>query len=573
MQQAALRDIDIFEQMPPIAEELTWLEWYDGLSPAERNIVNDMAGQLPRVAPNEGPQRQAYNSQADVLGYGGAAGGGKTALIALLAILEHERTVVYRYDANQLRGLVDDLVQFVGTQVGLNRQANTFYFPDRQGHMIEWGGIGKPGSEQVWRGRAHDLLCGDEVTELQQRKLLFLLTWMRSVKPGQRCRSIFTFNPPGSYNPDTGEIPQGRWVIPYFGPWIDDTWDEEDQAMPGDLRYFLRNEAGEEEEVPDDDPREVKIGGEVKIIRPTSRTFIPATVQDNPFLSGTNYEFTLASLESPFREQMLLGSFKDTITDHPKQVIPTKWLDEAMERWNPDLILGKQMSALGVDVAKGGPRSHTVVQPRYGLLFPPATRKRGNETPMGKDVAALCFELQKNGCAINTDATGVGSSAVDSMTEGGMNVHPVHGQARAKLPWLPGRPLIYNRRTWLFWLLRLLLNPEYNMGVAIAPNDRLKADLTAILYNDNVHGGHTLLEDKADTRKRLGRSPDDADAIVYSLHGFQKEDIWHMLRDRTRARATKYMDSMKEDHQPSVYHKSKWRSAGGRRKAGGWMSI
>ncbi|MCY4258993.1 MAG: hypothetical protein OXC91_01850, partial [Rhodobacteraceae bacterium] len=343
--QPAIRDIDIFESMPPVTGEDDWMTWYEGLSPAERNVVNEMAGQLPRVAPNEGPQRQAYNSKADVLGYGGAAGGGKTALIALLSILEHERTVVYRYDANQLRGLVDDLVQFMGTQTGLNRQANTFYFPDRQGHMIEWGGIGKPGSEQVWRGRAHDLLCGDEVTELAQRKLLFLLTWMRSTKPGQRCRSIFTFNPPGSYDPDTGEIPQGRWVIPFFGPWIDDTWPEEEQAMPGDLRWFIRDEAGEEEEVDGDEPREVKIGGDIRVVRPQSRTFIPATVQDNPFLKGTNYEYTLAALESPYREQMLLGSFKDTITDHPKQVIPTKRLDAAMGRWDPDFMLGKQMSA------------------------------------------------------------------------------------------------------------------------------------------------------------------------------------------------------------------------------------
>ena len=569
--QTAIRDIDIFENMPPIQDELSWLEWYEKLSPAEKNSVNDMAGQLPRVAPNDGPQRQAYNSEADVLGYGGAAGGGKTALIALLSILEHERTVVFRFDANQLRGLVDDLIQFVGSQTGLNRQANSFYFPDRQGHMIEWGGIGKPGSEMVWRGRAHDLLCADEVTELNERKLMFLMTWMRSVLKDQRCRSLFTFNPPGSYDEDTGEIPQGRWVIPFFGPWIDDTWPEEDQAMPGELRWYMRNEAGEEVSVPDNSPREVKIGGQTKIIEPQSRTFIPATVQDNPFLSGTNYEFNLAALPSPFREQMLLGSFKDTITDHPKQLIPTKWLEAAFNRYDPRLIVGKQMSSLGVDVAKGGPRSFTVVQPRYGVIFPEHVKRPGNETPMGKDVAVLCYQSQKNYCPINVDATGVGSSAVDSMSEGGMNVVAVHSQSRTGLKWLPGKPRIYNLRTWCYWVLRVILDPELNLNVAIHPNERLKADLTSVLYNDDVHGGFILAEDKKETKKRLGRSPDEGDALIYSLVGIYKEELWSMIRDRTRSRVTKWMDSV-DSEQESVYHSSV-KGRGRFRNAGGWMSI
>ena len=46
--------------------------------------------------PNPGPQTDAYFSAADVLLYGGQAGGGKTDLIAGLAPMEHKRSLIMR---------------------------------------------------------------------------------------------------------------------------------------------------------------------------------------------------------------------------------------------------------------------------------------------------------------------------------------------------------------------------------------------------------------------------------------------------------------------------------------------
>ena len=41
--------------------------------------------------PLPGPQTQAFESQADELFYGGASGGGKTALLLMLAIHSHDQ--------------------------------------------------------------------------------------------------------------------------------------------------------------------------------------------------------------------------------------------------------------------------------------------------------------------------------------------------------------------------------------------------------------------------------------------------------------------------------------------------
>ena len=46
--------------------------------------------------PGNRPQVAAYESEADILLYGGAAGGGKTDLLIGLALTRHQRSVIFR---------------------------------------------------------------------------------------------------------------------------------------------------------------------------------------------------------------------------------------------------------------------------------------------------------------------------------------------------------------------------------------------------------------------------------------------------------------------------------------------
>src|SRR5215216_3182410 len=73
-----------------------------------------------RWRPNPGPQTDAYESLADVLLYGGAAGGGKTDLVVGLALTRHERSVIFRRAFVDLRAVEDRMIEILGTRDGYN---------------------------------------------------------------------------------------------------------------------------------------------------------------------------------------------------------------------------------------------------------------------------------------------------------------------------------------------------------------------------------------------------------------------------------------------------------------------
>ena len=57
------------------------LELLPYMTPEEREVVQDiLAADETPWRPLPGPQTLAFDSQADIVGYGGAAGGGKTDL-------------------------------------------------------------------------------------------------------------------------------------------------------------------------------------------------------------------------------------------------------------------------------------------------------------------------------------------------------------------------------------------------------------------------------------------------------------------------------------------------------------
>jgi hypothetical protein len=68
-----------------------------------------------------------------------------------------------------------------------------------------------------------------------------------------------------------------------------------------------------------------------------------------------------------------------------------------------------------------------------------------------------------------------------------------------------------------WWRLREELNPDQQFGSAIAlpPGAAIKADLAAPRWELTPRG--IKVEDKNEIRKRLGRSPDDGDAIMMCL--------------------------------------------------------
>ena len=64
------------------------------------------------------PQTMAYFSTADIIGYGGAAGGGKSMLAIGKALTQHHKPLIIRREATQLVGIIDEFAAILGTRDG-----------------------------------------------------------------------------------------------------------------------------------------------------------------------------------------------------------------------------------------------------------------------------------------------------------------------------------------------------------------------------------------------------------------------------------------------------------------------
>ena len=72
-----------------------------------------------------------------------------------------------------------------------------------------------------------------------------------------------------------------------------------------------------------------------------------------------------------------------------------------------------------------------------------------------------------------------------------------------------------NCRSWAWWNLREMLDPANGMDLALPPDDLLTGDLLAPKWRE-VSGARIQVESKDDIGKRLGRSTDNGDAVVYA---------------------------------------------------------
>ena len=446
----------------------------------------------------DSPQAEAYQSQADELFYGGAAGGGKTDLALGLAITAHRRSLILRREATQLRGIVERSREIIGDFGRLNEVLGIWRgIPGAR--TVELGGCKDENDKVKYQGRPHDLIVFDEAPEFHESQVNFITAWLRTEIHGQRCRVLFTGNPPTSQD--------GMWIIRRFAPWLDEAFP--DPAAPGELRWFTVID-GKEAWVQGPEPFEHN--GET--IKPRSRTFIPARLEDNPALAANGvYRAQLQSMPEPLRSQMLYGDFRIGVEDDPWQIIPTAWIRAAMARWEPRQAPGP-MSCLGVDVAHGG-ADQTALSRRHGAWFAELDVHDGKETPDGQAVCGLIAQVPTGGCPIHIDAGGVGASAFDIARGLGMKVVGLNFGGKSQAKDKSGSFGFVNLRAEMYWHLREALAPEADPPLALPPDRRLEADLAAPRWKMTLGG--VQVESKDDIKKRLGRSPDRADAVVLAL--------------------------------------------------------
>ena len=446
--------------------------------------------------PIAGPQIIAMQSQADVTLFGGSAGGSKSSTLIGLALTQHQNSILFRRESTQLTGIKDHIAELLGNRDGYSGQQQRWLTPD--GRVIDMGSVPNEGDVERYQGRPHDLIGFDELCHFSESQFRFLCGWNRTTIRGQRCRIFCTANPPTSS--------EGYWVIRYWAPWLDKNHPK--PAESGEIRYFASVD-GEDIEV--EDASSFEHNGE--IIKPQSRTFIQSKLADNPYLMQTNYMQTLQALPEPLRSQMLFGDWNAGREDVELQTIPSEWVEQAMERWRPRDVKGA-MSVLACDPSRGG-RDETVLSARHKWWFDKLKVYPGHEITTGGAAASRILDyIDGYDPVVAVDTIGVGASCFDHLQPYiGSYAIPFNSSEKPSINSdSTGALKFLNKRAEAWWRLREMLDPQTGLNLQLPPDERLKADLCAPMYEITARG--LQIESKDQIKKRIGRSPDRGDAVV-----------------------------------------------------------
>lgn len=446
-----------------------------------------------------GPQEDAFYSAADTLLYGGEPGGGKSQLILGLAFTRHRRSLVMRRHYGELERLIEDALAIHGSRDGYSGVPlpRLRISPEQ---VIQFRAAQRVGDEFTTMGQGRDLLGIDEATHFTESQVRFLMGWVRSENPGQRCRTVLATNPPLTA--------EGLWVNAMFAPWLDPDFPR--PATPGELRYVVTDEDGKDLWV--DGPGDIRIV-RGKEVRPTSRTYIPAKVKDNPYYVATGYERQLDALPEPYRTH-LMGGFRTAFRDADYQVIPSAWIEAAQARWRADGHRPVAMTAMSYDPAGGGADAAELCF-RHGGWYAPLVTAKGVETADGSAAAGTIIAHRRNNAPVVVDVGGgYGGAVTLRLRDNGIAYAGFNGAAASGAKTKDGQLRFANKRAEAWWAFREALDPDQDGGsdVALPPDPQLRADLAAPTYDVTARG--ILIESKDALRKRLGRSPGKGDAVV-----------------------------------------------------------
>lgn len=478
------------------------IELMKRLSPEEqRELDKLLTDGLPPWLPQIGPQTLAYESPADIIFYGGQAGGGKTDLLLGLCLTAQEHSIIFRRQSVQLVGIEERMTKIIGTRDGYNSQTGVWRLPGNR--VMELGSVKEPGDWMKYQGRPHDMKGFDEICHFTEMQFRSLIGWMRTDNPSVRQRVVCAGNPPTDA--------EGEWVVRFWAPWLDPQ--HPNPAKDGELRWFVTDENGKDAEVPGPEP--VMVGND--LMQPKSRTFIRSSVDDNLYLQTTGYKATLQALPEPLRSQMLRGDFLAGRSDPVWQLIPTDWIKMAQSRWEKRDAKGP-MTALGLDVSRGG-QDKTSAARRHGQWFDELITVPGAVTDDGPKAAGFVAPLIRNGACICVDAIGIGSSALDFIKGLNLLVLAVVGSESSPEFTVAGNLRFKNKRAEMYWRLREALDPTNPDPIALPPDSELATDLAAVRYKVVQMGTYAGIQirDKDEIREAIGRSPDKGDSVAMTF--------------------------------------------------------
>jgi predicted phage terminase large subunit-like protein len=254
-----------------------------------------------RISPQKGPQEEFLSSSADIVIYGGSAGGGKSYGL-LLEPLRHIKTrgfgaVIFRRTFTQIRnigGLWDTSEDIYLAGGGVPKESILSWDFKPYNTSIKFAHLEHEKNKYDYQGAQITLIEFDELTQFSESQFFYLMSRNRSVcgiKPYIRATT----------NPDASS-----WVATLIDWWIGE------DGYPilkrsGVIRWFIRIN---DEMVWGNTKEELILNYPDTI--PKSFTFISAKLEDNKILEQKDpgYRGVLMALQMVERERLLGGNWK-----------------------------------------------------------------------------------------------------------------------------------------------------------------------------------------------------------------------------------------------------------------------
>ncbi len=419
--------------------------------------------------------------------FGGAMGGGKTA-----ALINEGQQLSLDYPGNfgllirkTWPSFCDTVLpqaeKFIDTRLVADWNHSSKYITYKNGSRIRYGGLGdKPDDWEKWMSGEYGWIAIDQAEQFTELEFEMLATRLRLRLPGILYFFLL------SCNPNVG--------------WIKE-------------RFIERNLE--------------------------DHIFIPSLPTDNAANLPEDYIARMRKILTPQRQKALLEGDWSAIGE-PDNVYAYATVQKAMKQRKEATL----PVDIGADIARSGDDQSVIVL-REGLRVRIHSKAQGHDTMRTTGEIWKCCQdtviprwkdlLDK--ISIKVDADGIGGGVVDRLKEQRrdkeelytamilkmvsnerreelvkaeyrfrIKIVEVHGSGKSKDP-----VHFKNQRAEIHWGLRELLE-DLDL-----PNDReVSSQLMALKHKTNS-AGQIVIIPKEEIKQKLGRSPDDAEAIIYAL--------------------------------------------------------
>jgi len=263
---------------------------------------------------------------------------------------------------------------------------------------------------------------------------------------------------------------------------------------------------------------------------------VEATTLDNADVLPADYIQNIKQLETEKPEIYQRFVMNDwSVADDAFILIPMKYIEALKNIHYYDTIVGEVIAS---DPSAGGDECANYVLRNNRII--------DSKFMYEKDTMKVAGELMVLGARHNIvnfaiDNIGVGKGICDRLSELKKTVIEI-GSAESATGQFKHQ--FYNRRTEMWWyMMRRIMDKELPY-----PQDaELRRQLSSVKYKVVNSNGQIALEPKAETKRRLGRSPDRADAYVYGIWATQFTNPRNQIFKPYNYRTGKPEDKRRQD--------------------------